>query len=135
MNKIGSSTWWRWPLILPACIVGSILGSIAMWLFQWLGMKFTGGYSKDGWYFLYILPIITSATFGYLWVKIACQVAPKAKKISAIVTTTILITTLALTIIYSLMNPNYGMTEKVQSCLGGIAMVIAAIITIIEFKE
>ena len=135
MNNTSNSTWWRWILIFPACVVGSILGALAMGVIQWLGMKFTGGYSEDGWYFRYILPVITSATFGYLWVEITCQVAPRAKKISAIVTTTVLLTTLILATIFSLTNVNHSLGEKIQSVLGGVAMAITAIITILEYKE
>ncbi len=130
-----SSAWWRWPLIPFACVLGSILGATLMGLFQWFSMKMAGGYNQDGWYFIYILPIITSATFGYLWVKIANYVAPRGKIVTAVIMTTLLATLLVLTIIFSLYNPSYGISEKLQSVLGGIAMLMASILTIIALNN
>ena len=135
-NNIGSntSTWWRWPLIPFACVIGSILGATIMGLIQWFGMKMSGGYSEDGWYFIYVLPIITSATLGYLWVQISCSVAPSGKRTTAIVMTVLLATLLVLVTTLSFFNPSYGTSEKVQSVLGGIAMMAASIYTIIELE-
>ncbi len=130
-----SSTWWRW-LVLPfACVVGSLIGAMLVGLFQWFFMKILGGFSEDGWYFLYILPTITSAAFGYLWVSISYYVAPKGKRITAIVMTTLLVTLLVLVTLFSLFNPNYGTGDKVQSVLGAIATVATAIYAIVDFND
>lgn len=130
-----SSTWWRWPLMPFACVIGSILGAIAMGFIQWFGMKMSGGYSEDGWYFLYILPIITSATLGYLWVKISFYVAPSGKKTTAIIMTVLLAAILIFATALSLVNPNYSTSENAQSILGGIAMMLASICAIINLEN
>jgi phosphoglycerol transferase MdoB-like AlkP superfamily enzyme len=127
--------WWRWPLIPFACVIGSVLGAMAMGLIQWFGMKMSGGYSEDGWYFLYILPIITSATLGYLWVKISFYVAPSGKKTTAIIMTALLAAILILVTALSLINPNYSASENAQSILGGIAMMLASICAIINLEN
>lgn len=106
-----------------------------MGLIQWFGMKFSGGFSEEGWCFIYILPIITSAVFGYLWVQISYYVAPKNKKITTVFMTVLLVAILLVVTAFSLLDLNNGTSEKVQSVLGGIAIIVAAVYTIMDLQE
>lgn len=71
--------WMRWIALPFASFVGGTLGALAFQVVQWLSMKFKGGFAEDGWYYLYLLPILATATFGYLFTVISYLVAPRAK--------------------------------------------------------
>lgn len=129
------SQWWRWPLLPFASICGALVGTIFIGILQWLGMKFSGGYSEDGWYYLYVLPIFMSGIFGYFWVVSACYVAPKGKKNAGIVMATVLGILLLATIVFSLANSEYSAGQKIQSILGGISMVCSSVYAIITSEE
>ena len=73
-----------------AAFIGAALAAVAFTLLQWLGMKVSGGFSEDGWYYRFILPAISAGFFGYFYVLITLKVAPRGKVISAVVMTTIL---------------------------------------------
>ena len=64
---------------------------IAFGLVQWLSMKIQGGFSEDGWYFRYVLPVMAWGVGGWLYAWIACSVAPRGKVIAGTVMTTLLI--------------------------------------------
>jgi hypothetical protein len=98
-------------------------------------MKLSGGYSEDGWYFRYILPVFSSALFGYLYVFITLNVAPRGKVISAVVMTTILGVFTVLVILLAWAAPSEGIGNAVQSTVGAIASMIAAIATIVNVKH
>ncbi|ENM5891519.1 hypothetical protein E5115_004029, partial [Vibrio mimicus] len=71
-----SSKWWIWPLLPFASIIGAALGAFLLVLIQWFGMKVQGGFREDGWYFLYIMPVLSSAIFGWLFSYITLYLAP-----------------------------------------------------------
>lgn len=125
-----SYQWWRWPLMPLAALAGAILGTLVVALIMWVGMKFQGGYSEDGWYFRFILPLFTSGVFGYLYAKISYEVAPSAKLIAGVVMVTVLgILALASTVLAWVM-PSYSVGEAIQSTVGSLAMMIGAIIAL-----
>ena len=80
----------RWVALPFATLIGAAVASLAFRLIQWVCLKFQGGFSEDGWFFLYILPIFASAVYGYAYVEISYAVAPKAKVVASIVMTTLL---------------------------------------------
>ena len=130
-----SSQWWRWPLLPFAAIIGGTLGAFLLVLLQWFGMKMQGGFSEDGWYFRYILPIVSAAAFGWLYVLITLNVAPKGKVIAAVVMTTVLGVLTCFGLLLTWLNPNQGTAAAVQSTVGSIASVVAAIATIVSSKD
>lgn len=134
-TSTGHSGWWRWPLMPFASFIGATLGAILFTLFQWFGMKLSGGYSEDGWYYLYILPVISSGIFGWLYVLITITVAPKGKIISAIIMTTIFGVLLVLASLYSWIDPHREFGYAFQSTISGITSLIAAIASIVNYKD
>ncbi len=128
-------TWWRWPLIPFVGVVAGTLGAIAFGLFQWIGMKLAGGYSEDGWYFLYILPVITSGIFGYVFVTSTHYVAPRGKFISSVVMTTILGLFLLLSVVLAWGPAHESVGDSVQMTVGCVAALVAAIATLVNLAQ
>ena len=129
------SLWWRWPLLPFAALLGGSLGAILLTLLQWFGMKLEGGYNENGWYYRYILPVISSAFFGWLYALISLYVAPVAKVMAATIMTTILGVLSALGLVLVWVNPRYGTAAAIQSTVGSIASMVAAIATIVGYKD
>ena len=124
--------WWRWPLVPLAAITGALAGSILIALLYWLSMKLQGGYSEDGWMYRYILPTITSAVFGLLYVKISYDVAPKGKLITGVVMTTLLFLFSVLNIWLAWYLERYSPAQSIQITVGSIASFITAVISLIQ---
>jgi hypothetical protein len=129
------SGWWRWLFLPFAAIIGASLGAIALTLLQWFGMKMQGGFSTDGWYFLYVLPVLSAAAFGWLYVLITLNVAPKGKVIAAVFMTTILGVLSLLAGIFMWLNPNEGLGSSIQATVSSIATMVAAITAIVNYKD
>ena len=124
--------WWRWPLLPFAAVIGAALATAALVLVQWMGMKFSGGYSPDGWYFRYILPIISSGFFGFMYAKISYHVAPSGKMIAGVVMVTLLGMFSALSAFLGWVMPEYSTGQAVQVTLGSIATIAAAIMALLD---
>lgn len=124
--------WWRWPLMPVAAVAGAVLGTIAMGLLMWLGMKLQGGYSEDGWYFRYIMPLFTSGLFGYLYAKISYTVAPSGKLIAGVVMVTVLGILTALSAILGWVMPSYSTGQAIQATVASIATMIGAVIALAD---
>ena len=75
-DKAPTQDWWRWPLLPFAAVAGALAGSIVATLLMWLGMKLQGGFSEEGWYFRYVMPVIASSIFGFIYTLISCEMAP-----------------------------------------------------------
>ncbi|MBB1471822.1 hypothetical protein H5368_02130 [Luteimonas sp. MC1782] len=82
--------WWRWPLLPFAAFIGAFLGSMLFYAFQWFSMRFTGYYTEEGWYFLYVMPVLNAGIFGYIFASISYWFAPSHKFIAGVVLGTIL---------------------------------------------
>lgn len=128
------ATWWRWVALPFAAIAGALAGSVALALLQWFGMKFQGGFSTDGWYFRYIMPLMSSAVFGWLYVLITLEVAPKGKVIAATVMTTVLGVFCVLGAILAWVLPNRTMGYAIQQTIGVAASLTTAIASIVSYK-
>lgn len=127
--------WWRWPLLPFAAILGGMLGAFLLTLLGWFGMKMQGGFSEDGWYFRYILPITSSAIFGWFYVLITLNVAPKGKVIASVVMTTVLGVLTCIGLLFVWLNPHREIAAAIQSTVGSIASVVAAISAIVASKD
>jgi hypothetical protein len=127
--------WWRWPLLPFASFIGALAGAMLLTVIQWLGMKWQGGYSEDGWYYRYLLPIFSSALFGWLFALIALNVAPSAKVMAAVVMTTVLGVLFAVGLLFVWVNPRNEIASAIQSTVGAVASVAAAISTIVSNKD
>ena len=130
-----SHQWWRWPLLPFAAIGGAAIGAVLLGLVQWLGFKFQGGFTEDGWMFRYILPIFTSAAFGWLFAWIACAVAPHGKVVAGTVMTTLLFIVLLLSIAFSWLASNYSVGQAVQTTVGSTSCLIAAVVALVQAHE
>ncbi len=129
------NVWWRWPLMPLACIAGSVLGTLALGLFLWIGAKVQGGFTRDGWYFRYIMPFIGSCVFGFLWVQIAARVAPVGKLIASIVMGTMLgVIQLVLSILMWIL-PRVPVGEAIQSTVFGAGTIVAIVVSTIKISE
>lgn len=127
--------WWRWPLVPFAAFLGAMAGAAAFVIIQWLGMKFHGGMSEDGWFFLYILPVIQSAIFGYLYSVISCAVAPRAKLVTGVVMVTLL-GVLTLIVLVTAWSASAGSTgDAVKATIQVLASMVAAIAALVNFRE
>ncbi len=135
MIKNQSQQWWRWVLMPFAAVGGALIGAILFTLVQWFGMKLQGGYSEDGWMFLYVLPLISSVVFGWLYVYISCAVAPSAKAIAGIIMTTILVMISVFFVSVSWLIPSYTLGQSIQQTVGAIASTIAAIATMVSIHS
>lgn len=127
--------WWRWPLLPFAAIGGAALGAVLLGLMQWFGLKLQGGFSEDGWMFMYILPIFTSAAFGWLFAWIACAVAPRGKVVTGAVMTTLLFIVLLLSIAFSWLASDYSVGRAVQTTVGSVSSLIAAVVALVQVHE
>jgi hypothetical protein len=127
--------WWRWPMIPLASVTGAVVGTVAITAFQWLGMKIQGGFSEDGWWYRFILPVISSATFGYIYAAIACYVAPKGKVIAGTVMTTVLGLVLLLGLVLAWASSKYSFWESMQTTIGSVAMLIAGIVAVMQVHQ
>jgi hypothetical protein len=135
MNQISKSVaqdWWRWPLLPFAAIAGALAGSIIAILFLWFGMKLQGGFSEDGWYFRYVMPVISSAIFGYLYTHRSCEMAPRGKVIAGTVMVTILGLFGLLSFVLAWAIPDYSVGQAIQTTVGTVATMIAAVSTLME---
>jgi hypothetical protein len=128
-GTISASQWWRWPLMPFAAVIGGALGATLFTGLQWLGMKFQGGFAEDGWMFMYVLPMISTAAFGYLYAYISCTVAPRAKFIAGVAMTAVLGALSAFVLVVFWLNPSYApgraIFETVKLVLGMAGAVIA----------
>lgn len=135
VDRPSPSTWWRWPLLPFATLIGSVLGSALIYMLQWLGMKMSGGYTEDGWMFKYVLPVMQSAVFGYLYARIACYVAPRGKVIAGVVMVTLLLATFAVFLLVAWIRPPVHTGAAIQATIGVIAAGIAAVVGLIQAHE
>lgn len=127
-----ANQWWRWPLMPFAAVLGGALGAMLFGLVQWFGMKLQGGFSESGWMYLYILPVLTAAAFGWLYTWIACAVAPRGKLLAGTVMTTILVLVGLLNIVIVWGMQKYPVGEAVQLTIGSIASSAAAIVALAQ---
>lgn len=132
-----AATWWRWPLIPFACLLGASIGATVIAYLNWVSLKMMGGYSEDGLFYSYIMPIFSNVAFGFIWSWIACAVAPRGKVITGAIMTTILgmMLLLGITMMFIPEFLENTLGEKIQGVIGGIAMMIAAIAAVIQAKE
>jgi uncharacterized membrane-anchored protein len=133
--KKQSSQWWRWPLLPFAAIGGGLLGSFCFVMLQWLIMKFQGDFHEDGWWYNYILPLLSSAVFGWLYVYITFTVAPKGKVIAGVVMTTLLgvITVVSIGVFWYA--KHVPLAYSIQQTVGVLVSFSAAIVGLIQLKN
>lgn len=131
-NKHPGNQWWRWPLVPIAALAGGIAGSALLTLIQWFGMKMQGGFSEDGWMYQYVVPTMTVAAFGWLFVHVSCQVAPRGKVITGTVMTTLLVLLgiANLFLVWGLQR--YGTGEAIRLTIGSVVTSIAGIVALVQ---
>ena len=110
-----------------ATILGSMIGGALATAFLWFSMKLQGGFSEDGWYFLYIMPIISSAVFGWLYATIVCHVAPRGKVIAGTVMVTILGLIGVVGALITWLDQTKSVGEAIQITVGTVATMLSLI--------
>lgn len=130
-----SKGWWRWPLMPVAAIIGAALGTIVVSILQWIGMKLSGVYHESGWYFTYVLPLVTWGCFGYLFTFISYHVAPTGKVIASTVMATAFCVIMLLVVLFGVVHDAPTLTSGIQTALSFVALVVGTIYGIIQAKE
>lgn len=118
-----------------ASLLGAMVGTFLIGLLQWFSMKMHGGFSTDGWYFMYVMPVISSAVFGWLYVLITLNVAPKGKFITAIVMVTVLVVLGIIGQIFSWANPYNTIGYSTQGTLSILATTLSSIISLVSYRD
>jgi hypothetical protein len=128
------SQWWRWPLMPFASVLGATVGAFLFTLLQWVGLKFQGGFAPEGWAMMYLLPLISSATFGFLYTWIACTMAPKAKFITGVVMVTILGVFSLVAVLFTWAASTYSIGKAVFETLRLVAWMVTAVGALADFR-
>lgn len=121
------SKWWLWPLMPFAAVVGATLGTMVVGLVLWAGMKFRGDFSESGWYYLYIMPVITSFLWGVIFSYISYHMPPKGNLTAGTVMVTILGVVLLLMLVLIWASGSVQLANKIQSTIGATATMVGAI--------
>lgn len=126
----------RWIALPFATIIGSFLGCVILVLLQWFSMKMYANVSEDGWYYRYVMPFLSSVFFGFFFSKISLEVAPRSKIIAATVMVTLLgvISLIALVMAWNMQN-THGFGYFIEVLFGSIGGMVAAITTLVNYKE
>jgi hypothetical protein len=115
-----------------AAFIGSFFGASLFSLLQWFGLKYQGGFSEDGWMYRYILPIVSSGLFGWLYVWIACRVAPWGKVVAGTVMVTILFIVFFVLMAFHWMMPKFSIGESLQFTVAAAAALVSAVVTLVH---
>jgi uncharacterized protein YacL len=129
------SQWWRWPIMPIATVVGSLAGSVIFPLFYWFSLKFSGGFYEDGWMFVYVLPIASSAVFGALWAHISYLVAPYGKLTASTVMVTILGVICVAALLLNWTLPSQKNASSVFQSIQFVAIITAAIFSLVATHQ
>lgn len=130
-SAAGMTEFLRWLLLPFASVVGASVGAEVVTLFQVLTMSL----SKESLYYLYALPVVSSAVFGWLFVLITFKVAPKAKIKTAVIMTIILASISVIGILFFWSRSPNAIELLIQSSMGFSAAMIAAIKSIFNYKD
>jgi hypothetical protein len=96
-------------------------------------MKLQGGYSSDGWMYLFILPILSMGTFGWAFVTAAAFTALRRKFLAAVFMLTLMLLLGVLNIAAGWVSMSGGVTEAMRitlSCIAAGVMGVTAAIQI-----
>lgn len=109
-----------------ATILGASLGSIVIGGLNWLGMKMNG-VNPDGWWPLFVQPVMVFGVFGFLWGLIAYSMSPSSKVIAASVMTTILGMLCLISILMVFNDQVLPTGNKVRTTIAVLASLVGAI--------
>jgi hypothetical protein len=59
-------TWWRWPLMPIASLLGATIASGLLNVVVFFGFMILSGRQPDGWFLLYVVPLLSYGIFGYV---------------------------------------------------------------------
>lgn len=127
-----TNQWWRWPIMPFAAVGGATAGSVALGLVTWVGMKMQGGYAEDGWFYRFVLPVMLSGAFGYIYAKIAYHVAPSGKMVAAIVMVTLLGLLVIASTVLGWILPAIGTADAIRATVATIATIVGALIALAD---
>jgi len=131
----GEAEWWRWIALPFAAILGAMLCAFIISMLQVASMFLFGGFSTDSVYGKYILPILSSAIFGWIYVLISLKVAPRGKLIAAVVMITVLGVISVITQAYIWMSPDYSLGYAIHSAIAALTTMGASITALTLNKE
>ncbi len=126
---------WRWPMMPFAAFFGAILGAFLIAALQWIGMKFSGHYNEDGWYYRYVMPVFNIGWFAFLYARIAYWVSPNHKFIAGVVMVTIMAVVFVGLVIFGWTYPRIEIGEAIQSTIGLVGWLFGACIGLAVAKS
>jgi len=131
----GKYHWWRWLFVPVVPPIAGLAGGAAFHLMQWFGMKMTGGYSEDGWIFLYFMPLVTAGFVGWAYSWSAAIIAPSAQFRASFSMTILLLLFVGVACFVAIVGPEYSRFEAVSVVLMSIAAVVGSIIGLNGIKK
>ncbi|MBW4934980.1 hypothetical protein [Marinobacter sp. F4206] len=134
-NQKDKYHWWRWLFVPVVPPVAGLAGGAAFHLMQWFGMKMTGGYSEDGWIFLYFMPLVTAGFVGWAYSWSAAMIAPSARLKASFTMTVFLFLFAVFASVVAIVGPEYSRFEVVSVVLMSIAAVMGSIVALIGIKK
>lgn len=134
-GSTGKSDWWRWVALPFAAILGAMLCAFIISILQAASMFLFGGFSTDSVYSKYILPIFSSAIFGWIYVLITLNVAPRGKLIAAVVMITILGVISVVTQAHIWISPEYSLGYAIHSAIAALVTIGTSIMALALNKD
>ena len=115
--------------------IAGLVGGAAFHLMQWLGMKMTGGYSEDGWIFLYFMPLVTAGIVGWAYSWSAALIAPSAQFRASLTMTALLFSFAVFACFVATVGPEHSRFEAVSVVLMSIAAVVGSLVGLTGIKK
>ena len=134
-NQKHKYQWWRWlfvPIVPP---LAGLAGGVAFHLMQWFGMEMAGGYSEEGWIFLYFMPLVTAGFVGWAYSWSAAIVAPSAQFKASFTMTVILFSFAVFACFVAITSSEHSRFEAVSVVLMSIAATVGGIVALNEIKK
>lgn len=119
----------RWVAVLPAAALSLCLAPVILYCLEWLSIKLNGSGNEDGWFLMYITPIMGNALGGYCYIKVATEIAPSFKKNTALILFIILVLLCGITIF------NLTMRREYLKIIETIASLITATIAFVDVER
>lgn len=134
-KKLFMNEWLRWIALPFAASIGSMAGAILVGMFMWFTAKMQGGYSPDGWWMMYVVPLFGSIAMGYLYTLISYEVAPRGKCVASTVMVTLLAVFMLGTVSIGWLMPDYSAGKAVEVTVSAIATTATAVIVLKGYFE
>jgi hypothetical protein len=99
-------TWWRWPLMPIASLLGATIASGLLNVVVFFGFMILSGRQPDGWFLLYVVPLLSYGIFGYVVALVAYSLAPRHKLFAGLTMTAVMLVLMALVLMGTYFSPD-----------------------------